>query len=154
MRGTPSGAATPTPKPGIIPAHAGNTDHDRVSAYRMGDHPRACGEHPSIVHALVKLPGSSPRMRGTLGWLAEEAVRLGIIPAHAGNTSAYDAMYSESRDHPRACGEHKFPDDIARDSWGSSPRMRGTLCAWLRELLSGGIIPAHAGNTGLFPGVE
>ena len=51
---------------GIIPAYAGNTPAWRISNQAMGDHPRVCGEHSDSGQCDVGIPGSSPRMRGTL----------------------------------------------------------------------------------------
>ena len=50
-------------------------------------------------------------------------------------------------DHPRACGEHARGPALKSGPAGSSPRMRGTLSAWLRVGEGKRIIPAHAGNT-------
>ena len=38
---------------GIIPAHAGNTYSPARDGLRVGDHPRACGEHSWLVVALT-----------------------------------------------------------------------------------------------------
>ena len=45
MRGTPDLFFQIVQRPGIIPAHAGNTLCSDVGGTRGGDHPRACGEH-------------------------------------------------------------------------------------------------------------
>ena len=72
---------------------------------------------------------------------------MGIIPAHAGNTSRRQACSTRSRDHPRACGEHLREIGASTIEQGSSPRMRGTLGNGCISCPTGGIIPAHAGNT-------
>ena len=88
-------------------------------------------------------------MRGTrCGHQASEP-EIGIIPAHAGNTLSAMAQSWKRRDHPRACGEHAFRAVRVDRATGSSPRMRGTLWRGSRESRRPGIIPAHAGNTGL-----
>ena len=86
-------------------------------------------------------------MRGTPFPHLRFVVPVGIIPAHAGNTSAHCRMRISGRDHPRACGEHVSARRRPRRRRGSSPRMRGTLglAPVLPSIL--GIIPAHAGNT-------
>ena len=153
---------------GIIPAHAGNTDHGHIVAGVNRDHPRACGEHP-VDHMVEEYAGgSSPRMRGTRFCFLVCPFFVGIIPAHAGNTPLRFRRSCLSRDHPRACGEH-WCDRVPRllhgrdhpracgehrtaSLWrtslgGSSPRMRGTL-DWSKGYESErGIIPAHAENT-------
>ena len=52
------------------------------------------------------MPGSSPRLRGTLHVQAEQFRVRGIIPALAGNTARRSTPRPAGRDHPRACGEH------------------------------------------------
>ena len=71
----------------------------------------------------------------------------GIIPAHAGNTFRKRKVIELAGDHPRACGEHVLTCGVLCATWGSSPRMRGTLHIGELEDYTDGIIPAHAGNT-------
>ena len=94
--------------------------------------------------------GSSPRMRGTPIIFAKKYVGFGIIPAHAGNTSAPRAASPTRWDHPRACGEHGDLRYLLVGMLGSSPRMRGTRGYNRQGDRRGGIIPAHAGNTAGF----
>ncbi len=54
---------------------------------------------------------------------------------------------STSRDHPRACGEHATITTTSSIESGSSPRLRGTHAARLRNAVVRRIIPALAGNT-------
>ena len=91
---------------GIIPAHAGNTYDVRPIRRRLRDHPRACGEHAAMCVDIAACGGSSPRMRGTLRMFRRFDARIGIIPAHAGNTAWRCRSSTAARDHPRACGEH------------------------------------------------
>ena len=116
---------------GIIPAYAGNTASTSLRGMR-----------PS--HSTG---GSSPRMRGT-----QNADIVGdriprIIPAYAGNTWIGLAARTKTTDHPRVCGEHLALQDRLVQSWGSSPRMRGTHVCKLVFSTCKGIIPAYAGNT-------
>ena len=132
---------------GIIPAYAGNTVLLFVDIQLYGDHPRVCGEHAESHESSARIPGSSPRMRGTLFRAGHEDQAGGIIPAYAGNTRQASAASPRSRDHPRVCGEH---EPNTRDSSlviGSSPRMRGTHGKYQLEHYVPGIIPAYAGNT-------
>ena len=147
MRGTPLSYYPHSGKYGIIPAHAGNTSFWFFNSASGRDHPRACGEHyrPIIITGVHS--GSSPRMRGTLGYEACDVSGVGIIPAHAGNTAASVASWVSVGDHPRACGEHDYTADQIVHCKGSSPRMRGTPSARYSLPNAYGIIPAHAGNT-------
>ena len=91
--------------------------------------------------------GSSPRMRGAPTTVFEQVMKDRIIPAYAGSTEQMADTVNESRDHPRACGEHHpwLYEYTLRS--GSSPRMRGAP-ANLGVLQPGDrIIPAYAGST-------
>ena len=132
---------------GIIPAHAGNTGGVHSCFIPLGDHPRACGEHPAFFNPVPDDKGSSPRMRGTLSPEQFSVFSPGIIPAHAGNTLECKPCSRSLRDHPRACGEHFSLDSSPCMIAGSSPRMRGTLWPKSPAPPERGIIPAHAGNT-------
>ena len=113
---------------GIIPALAGNTVRPVCTVHARRDHPRACGEHPSRCTVLSPLAGSSPRLRGTPGRRGHRHAGRRIIPALAGNTHLTPPSLRLDRDHPRACGEHRY------DRYAPFTRV--------------GIIPALAGNTG------
>ncbi len=132
---------------GIIPAYAGNTSTSSMVTVRPPDHPRVCGEHSGVSAPSAVRAGSSPRMRGTQLDKADIPYRIGIIPAYAGNTMGPSPVMTDWRDHPHVCGEHWSRLRCCRLSWGSSPRMRGTLLTGMIRLSSLGIIPAYAGNT-------
>ena len=125
MRGTLRVICPPFCVCGIIPAYAGNTERYWPPMTCGGDHPRVCGEHLiwSATHSLVL--GSSPRMRGTRPVRRPRFRSRGIIPAYAGNTSLHRSD-TNTRDHPRVCGEHVSCARAAASTAGSSPRMRGT----------------------------
>ena len=91
--------------------------------------------------------GSSPRMRGKRLIQAVEAVRIRLIPAHAGKTRRFirdSGMYAA---HPRACGENRQVRASRYVALGSSPRMRGKRARLVRSRRARGLIPAHAGKT-------
>ena len=54
---------------GIIPACAGNTMRGGVKLDTVRDHPRVCGEHTGTRNERTYRQGSSPRARGTHGWV-------------------------------------------------------------------------------------
>ncbi len=112
---------------GIIPALAGNTSRTIRTATRTWDHPRACGEHYVGGGDRANLEGSSPRLRGTPKHADPQGRFGGIIPALAGNTTAYASIHHTCKDHPRACGEHEPKEGDRFTATGSSPRLRGTL---------------------------
>ena len=86
-------------------------------------------------------------MRGTRNCRSCCVPSPGIIPAYAGNTRTRIRWQRGAWDHPRVCGEHSFRRTDRCCAGGSSPRMRGTPTCRVSALLSGGIIPAYAGNT-------
>ena len=127
MRGTLRGYFYSLSDRGIIPACAGNTASETDITASRRDHPRVCGEHAAL-HG-----------QGDGG--------LGIIPACAGNTASRRRCPKGSWDHPRVCGEHSMVVMYPSPGWGSSPRVRGTLCPCRKNHYVTGIIPACAGNT-------
>ena len=147
MRGTLRAPTGRSLHVGIIPAYAGNTYNPYPCGTGDRDHPRVCGEHSSIARATSLRPGSSPRMRGTQRQSFRSDFRIGIIPAYAGNTGGERIVDDGLWDHPRVCGEHYWIGISHVFSWGSSPRMRGTLTLSTSTLTLYGIIPAYAGNT-------
>ena len=132
---------------GIIPACAGNTSQLSTYAMSTWDHPRVCGEHAIASVYDESIPGSSPRVRGTLCRPSRYRPDPGIIPACAGNTLSSRTWRRRTRDHPRVCGEHSTPKRLCVCDSGSSPRVRGTLHAEKALRVRHGIIPACAGNT-------
>ena len=127
MRGTHNATFDMDSTMGIIPAYAGNTTIVPVPHIHCWDHPRVCGEHFGFCDMVDKVPGSSPRMRGTPIAPDGTVNLLGIIPAYAGNTRSTSRQYLQARDHPRVCGEHVSWQINRKQPPGSSPRMRGTL---------------------------
>ena len=106
MRGAPTISRRTSSRVGIIPAYAGSTVCAACRARRPRDHPRVCGEHQIERTHIFAETGSSPRMRGAQGALANLAGNVRIIPAYAGSTWCRPRCGSRRGDHPRVCGEH------------------------------------------------
>ena len=150
MRGTDGGDEKKHPPPRIIPAHAGNSPPHLLTKPSETDHPRTCGEQePPCVHKRLPL-GSSPHMRGTAPCNRHKDSAFRIIPAHAGNSIAVGFGKINARDHPRTCGEQRAGMLLLAASAGSSPHMRGTATRFRSSVGAGRIIPAHAGNSGVY----
>ena len=86
-------------------------------------------------------------MRGTAPWRAWADAGHRITPACAGNRCRLHHECDQYWDHPRVCGEQTLYGEISDTSWGSPPRVRGTvvylrIIAHLRR-----ITPACAGNS-------
>ena len=76
-----------------------------------------------------------------------EPVQDRIIPALAGNTSAWRMPLPDDRDHPRSRGEYSSTKSGSLSSQGSSPLSRGIRNLKVNILECSRIIPALAGNT-------
>ena len=130
----------------FIPACAGNAWSKPVKASSIPVHPRVCGER---LIRRCKLPGdfgSSPRVRGTLINAAAPAFKARFIPACAGNANHVCKICFQLTVHPRVCGERIYTVKYYLSDYGSSPRVRGTLCIIRQAKRSKRFIPACAGN--------
>ena len=79
--------AAPLPGPTrFIPAPAGNSLIRWEDAAFLGVHPRACGEQTLSARLNAAVPGSSPRLRGTVQLELLKHYELRFIPAPAGNS--------------------------------------------------------------------
>ncbi len=131
----------------ITPAHAGKTFYERISGRTKADHPRACGENRCKGKAQKEEDGSPPRMRGKPLVLFLINSGLRITPAHAGKTRARSRFSGTAPDHPRACGENRYPTMVYSGERGSPPRMRGKRPRNRHRKRRVRITPAHAGKT-------
>ena len=89
VRGTPLAVSSDVTVNRFIPACAGNTAAASVAVPALPVHPRVCGEHALPAESTARVPGSSPRVRGTQTKKAEHGPRLRGTAVH-----------------PRVCGEH------------------------------------------------
>ena len=134
----------------FIPACAGNARLHRGPVTKRPVHPRVCGERHFGSGRSFRLPGSSPRVRGTrVAPRFRQYVRR-FIPACAGNALAMAIAAAGLAVHPRVCGERVTNTRATIDGGGSSPRVRGTRAHCHIERKLGRFIPACAGNAGTF----
>ena len=105
------------------------------------------GEHAGGGVHVIECWGSSPHARGTLEVWAGGFLRIGIIPACAGNTRSPVMATGDVSDHPRMRGEHAGVTAPSATLAGSSPHARGTPTLMASVYPWAGIIPACAGNT-------
>ena len=91
--------------------------------------------------------GSSPLTRGKRARGLLETLGVGLIPAHAGKTSAGCSRDPYRRAHPRSRGENDAMQFDLEFSAGSSPLTRGKLGTHVLPTRRRGLIPAHAGKT-------
>ena len=97
----------------------------------------------------MRLPwvGSSPRVRGKHPRHEMPHHRARLIPACAGKTDYPRTASFRGRAHPRVCGENMAFSPSTNSQTGSSPRVRGKLCALGPGHSRRGLIPACAGKT-------
>ena len=132
---------------GLIPAHAGKTYATRRDLSRPSAHPRSRGENSTQRTDEETEDGSSPLTRGKQGFKCLSTPPGRLIPAHAGKTSVRICLHSMMSAHPRSRGENELIGKSYQFSQGSSPLTRGKPLEGLTGLLSGRLIPAHAGKT-------
>ena len=146
-RGKPDRLQRREQAPGLIPAHAGKTAHNRLAPVLMPAHPRSRGENSWLPSETNTTLGSSPLTRGKHSHRAGGKRQRRLIPAHAGKTASCEAWCCPSGAHPRSRGENS-PSRIPPCSHtGSSPLTRGKPCRDPRRGRVRRLIPAHAGKT-------
>ena len=97
--------------------------------------------------------GSSPLTRGKRAAELFEVAVEGLIPAHAGKTRSALSLGFRAGAHPRSRGENIAAMCKENGYQGSSPLTRGKPMVGSSLPSSWGLIPAHAGKTGIFDGV-
>ena len=146
-RGKPQRSSPISGTSGLIPAHAGKTVGPRQAGTPTRAHPRSRGENSAPCTIVRRKSGSSPLTRGKQQPTSWSPERPGLIPAHAGKTTASFSDCSPTRAHPRSRGENSCTVHRPIFAAGSSPLTRGKHAHALERELSRGLIPAHAGKT-------
>ena len=146
-RGKRPGLPRRADEPGLIPAHAGKTLAESVTAHRARAHPRSRGENFESVIDSCPFTGSSPLTRGKHAAIASETKPPRLIPAHAGKTPRPTMPAFSARAHPRSRGENSNRKAPVRPGSGSSPLTRGKRAGVSTSARIAGLIPAHAGKT-------
>ena len=136
----------------LIPAHAGKTRPRGGARLARGAHPRSRGENVELSRVPIRDYGSSPLTRGKRIVIKHSCNKCGLIPAHAGKTSLYGPLDVSRQAHPRSRGENRTTPWPWWPRNGSSPLTRGKRRAPVPAGTPTGLIPAHAGKTGSYPG--
>ena len=110
-------------------------------------HPRSRGENIGLSAPPCCVTGSSPLTRGKRRHNPATTAVVGLIPAHAGKTTAASSGRRTSRVHPRSRGENMKKADAEALKQGSSPLTRGKPDLSLGHYVPERLIPAHAGKT-------
>ena len=138
----------------ITPACAGKTAWKKPGFLGRRDHPRVCGENPSVLAAVPTSSGSPPRVRGKRGNDDGKDNTVRITPACAGKTITTKDRFGMVRDHPRVCGENRESYQKNAISGGSPPRVRGKPILGWKMSSQQRITPACAGKTSGMSGVR
>ena len=142
------GLSLPTfPRPGSIPAWAGETRWSRTSRRRGKVYPRVGGGNVQVSAIRLSGQGLSPRGRGKPNAGRAVVQRIGSIPAWAGETPARPAAAGAARVYPRVGGGNARARPALYLLRGLSPRGRGKLHRLPKRISREGSIPAWAGET-------
>ena len=146
VRGKQVGRAPGERDRGYIPARAGEAPRPAPPLPWPAVHPRACGGSHVGEEGVITLYGTSPRVRGKRVLQPSGDLRVGYIPARAGEASTTGSRTRGTAVHPRACGGSVIGGIALPRKYGTSPRVRGKPCAGGRKGYLGGYIPARAGE--------
>ena len=131
---------------GSIPACAGEPTQGRLPMLFLAVYPRVCGGTPGDVRGRGYMIGLSPRVRGNLVLVASGAGWERSIPACAGEPRFHRSPDSSRSVYPRVCGGTTSAPLTGWLAMGLSPRVRGNRTSRQAWILSGGSIPACAGE--------
>ena len=110
------------------------------------DHPRICGEKSLPRQCTCHPWGSPPHMRGKGSGQVVIGNGHGITPAYAGKRRLHSTGSRANRDHPRICGETRWPVPDPERPQGSPPHMRGKVAPGSFYTVCHRITPAYAGK--------
>ena len=105
VRGKGNGFVARTENVRITPACAGKSLGAAACFNLERDHPRVCGEKAILQMCGGCRLGSPPRVRGKVGSCHGVPPVMRITPACAGKSLTSRSSRSQSKDHPRVCGE-------------------------------------------------
>ena len=129
-----------------IPACAGEPPAGVGRHRREKVYPRVCGGTRSRGSNRTVGRGLSPRVRGNLLTRDISAIRIGSIPACAGEPGASPGHLERGAVYPRVCGGTNKTNRATIPISGLSPRVRGNLPSRRRDRRPRGSIPACAGE--------
>ncbi len=131
---------------GPIPACAGEPSTPAFSRASDWAYPRVCGGTRARASSTSTGWGLSPRVRGNLQPAAEQAERVGPIPACAGEPPARLRRPVPTGAYPRVCGGTSTLRGWRGRGAGLSPRVRGNQRRTLADSSAARPIPACAGE--------
>ena len=146
MRGNLRLAPRPPPRPGSIPAYAGEPSRTWAWNSVSKVYPRVCGGTLTPGGVCAVGLGLSPRMRGNPYPDCGCRLVCRSIPAYAGEPSVAGWPDCDGRVYPRVCGGTGPGGALGPGGAGLSPRMRGNRPDWPECCPAARSIPAYAGE--------
>ena len=146
VRGNLRPAPTPSPPPGTIPAGAGEPARSSCPRPPPWDYPRGCGGTRNRTLLTAVVLGLSPRVRGNRKGPDVGKREKRTIPAGAGEPGGHHLIVALDGDYPRGCGGTLVQALKTPAQSGLSPRVRGNRNGKDGAGVSGGTIPAGAGE--------
>ncbi len=107
--------------------------------------PRACGDRPAPLFAVISVVWPPPRMRGSTSISRSTYTLCHASPAHAGIDPRRRYTHCASHRLPRACGDRPFDWSDKSEHELPPPRMRGSTSRLGLTHLGHFASPAHAG---------
>ena len=95
---------------------------------------------------VLRLSGSTPRMRGIFNIHIGCVILIRFNPAYAGNILSYSFCHTSDKVQPRVCGEYTSGLKFLKSRLGSTPRMRGIFVFFVSSPILRRFNPAYAGN--------
>ena len=153
---------------GITPACAGKRAIHNTVQLLVRDHPRMCGEKPTLRCPCLPCRGSPPHVRGkavppllvsdryedhprVCGEKGPQTMKGGhcarIAPAYAGESTCNTVGRQHRGEHPRVCGEKPKVMNLVLVRPGSPPHVRGKVDVLSKIDTLIGITPAYAGKS-------
>ena len=146
-RGKHSASQTVENVQGSIPARAGETQDPPGSQSYYRVYPRTGGGNAAKPPSTAVITGLSPHGRGKLHSVQGLFLRMGSIPARAGETPTPFASGVVPRVYPRTGGGNSSSSILLFPQPGLSPHGRGKPGTATWRSLTTGSIPARAGET-------
>ena len=131
---------------GSIPAYAGEPRRYPAAGRRVAVYPRVCGGTRCRLRQAHPVGGLSPRMRGNRWGQKGGHIRIGSIPAYAGEPRTLPPKSGRMPVYPRVCGGTPRCRRETAALRGLSPRMRGNPLPGRQPTADRGSIPAYAGE--------
>ena len=146
VRGSPGRLVAGASERGSIPAGAGEPTWPGGCSRLSGVYPRGCGGADLARWMLETEWGLSPRVRGSPRCPYVIVFHRGSIPAGAGEPHGNSLEVSREWVYPRGCGGATAAERFQVRIPGLSPRVRGSLSAFVSVTVNVGSIPAGAGE--------